>query len=317
MPTAWLRTSTWLGPGWGVGSSSSFRTAGPPYSETRIAFMDGLLSAPESTSSGRGRVRSSHPERRGLADPLEIGAALRGPARIPRREIVAVQHVPAALGAEEAGQLRQADEALLGSRLELAPAPRMLFRPEEVHAGSEVVWSAARRPEPEGEMPDDPGRIHPGDAPVAHLHRDRIAAVEARRVHADGLAREEPRHRRGLEPALREPALLAAYRDPVLGGKVVQRRERGDVVGLGMEPADRVRLHDVAQHAPSLLGGQAEGPRQLRIVRRAAGVHQTSHDALEGLVDQSRTGHGSLPLTLPSPRRGEGDPAVRRRPRSR
>src|SRR5215470_4238954 len=39
MPTAWLRTSTWLGPGWGVGTSSSFRTEGPPYSETRIAFM--------------------------------------------------------------------------------------------------------------------------------------------------------------------------------------------------------------------------------------------------------------------------------------
>src|SRR5690242_20945813 len=39
MPTAWLRTSTWLGPGWGVATSSSFRTEGPPYSETRIAFM--------------------------------------------------------------------------------------------------------------------------------------------------------------------------------------------------------------------------------------------------------------------------------------
>ena len=34
-----MRTSTWLGPGWGMGISSIFRTAGPPYSETRIAFM--------------------------------------------------------------------------------------------------------------------------------------------------------------------------------------------------------------------------------------------------------------------------------------
>src|SRR6185295_9115215 len=102
-----MRTSTWLGPAWGVGISSSFRTAGPPYSETRIAFMDGLLSAPESTSSGRGRVRGSHPERRGLADPLEERAALRGAARIPGREIVGVQHVPAALRAEEVGQVGQ------------------------------------------------------------------------------------------------------------------------------------------------------------------------------------------------------------------
>ena len=39
MPTAWWRTRTWPGPGWGVGISSSFSTDGPPYSETRIAFM--------------------------------------------------------------------------------------------------------------------------------------------------------------------------------------------------------------------------------------------------------------------------------------
>src|SRR5438876_5518475 len=29
----------WVAPGWGAGTSSSFRTDGPPYSETRIAFM--------------------------------------------------------------------------------------------------------------------------------------------------------------------------------------------------------------------------------------------------------------------------------------
>src|SRR5215510_5943157 len=39
MPTAWFRTSTWPGPGGGVGTSSIFNTDGPPYSETRIAFI--------------------------------------------------------------------------------------------------------------------------------------------------------------------------------------------------------------------------------------------------------------------------------------
>src|SRR5574342_465300 len=132
MPTAWLRTRTCPGPGWGVGISSSFRTAGPPYSETRIAFM-------WMSSSGRGGIGGSHPERRRLADRFQMGAALRRATRIPRGEIVGVQHVPAALGAEEGGEVGKRDEALLGPRGELAPAPRVLFRPEEVHARSQVV----------------------------------------------------------------------------------------------------------------------------------------------------------------------------------
>src|SRR5262249_22906829 len=38
-PTAWLRTSTWVAPGSGVGASSLLRTDGPPYSETRMDFI--------------------------------------------------------------------------------------------------------------------------------------------------------------------------------------------------------------------------------------------------------------------------------------
>src|SRR5262245_13869586 len=110
MPTAWLRTSSWPGPGWGVGISSSLRTAGPPYSETRIAFIvdaplwaaaldetaGGAPPGPEHTArvavggSGRGRVRRAHPERGRLADRLEIRAALGAATRIPGRQVVAV-----------------------------------------------------------------------------------------------------------------------------------------------------------------------------------------------------------------------------------
>src|SRR5712691_7552597 len=38
-PAAWLRTSTCPCPGCGAGISSSFSTFGPPYSDTRIAFI--------------------------------------------------------------------------------------------------------------------------------------------------------------------------------------------------------------------------------------------------------------------------------------
>src|SRR5229473_7301691 len=197
MPTAWWRTSTCPGPGWGVGTSSSFSTDGPPYSETRIAFM-------RVSSSGRGGIGSSHPERRGLADRLQIDAALGRATRVPDGQIVGVQHVTPTLGTEEAGQVGEGDEALLGPRGELAPASRVVFRPEEVHPGSEVVRPAARGAEAEREVADQPGRVRPGDPPVAHLDRHRVAAVEAGRVDPHGLAREEPRRGGGLEPALGE-----------------------------------------------------------------------------------------------------------------
>src|SRR5437667_11152814 len=59
-PTAWLRTSTWPGPGSGAGTSPSFRTEGPPYSETRIAFMTFIVVAP--FVAGRSLTRLPGPE---------------------------------------------------------------------------------------------------------------------------------------------------------------------------------------------------------------------------------------------------------------
>src|SRR5262245_65836701 len=115
MPTAWLRTSSWPGPGWGVGISSSLRTAGPPYSETRIAFMvdaplwaaaldetaGGAPPGPEHTArgavggSGRGRGRRAHPERGRRAKPPEIRAAPGAAPRTPARPGSAASDGPA------------------------------------------------------------------------------------------------------------------------------------------------------------------------------------------------------------------------------
>src|SRR5262245_9491737 len=67
-------------------------------------------------------VGSAEPERASLADLLEVGAALGGAARVPRREVVRVQHVAARFGSEKAGERGEADEAFLGARLERGPA---------------------------------------------------------------------------------------------------------------------------------------------------------------------------------------------------
>src|SRR5690242_19259782 len=131
-------------------------------------------------------IGGAEPEGRGLADALEIGAALRRAARIPSREVVGLEHVVARLGGKEAREIGQRDEALLGARLERRPAACVLFRPEEVHARSEELRLAARRAEAVVEVADGAGRVHPDDAAVAHLQRHRVAAVQARGVHAHG-----------------------------------------------------------------------------------------------------------------------------------
>jgi len=97
------------------------------------------------------------------------------------------------------------------------------------------------------------------------------------------------------EPALGEPALLAAHGDPVLRGQAVQRRERRDVVGLGMQPADRIRPHHVVEEQASLLAPEAQRSSQLRVMGRAAGVDEPAHDALEHPVHEERVGHRRSP----------------------
>src|SRR2546423_11736588 len=102
-------------------------------------------------------VGGPEPERGRLADTLKIRLPLGAASRIPGGQVVAVEHVLSALGAEEAGEIRERDEALLRFRVEGRPPARVLFRPEEVHARSEEPVAPARGPEPVVEVADHGG----------------------------------------------------------------------------------------------------------------------------------------------------------------
>src|SRR5438094_8094375 len=104
--------------------------------------------------------------------------------------MVRVQHVAARLRPEEAGEGGERDEALLRARLERGPAASMLFRREEVHACSEKRRPASRGAEPIVEVADDRRWVDPDDTTAAHFDRARVAAVRARGIDADHLARE-------------------------------------------------------------------------------------------------------------------------------
>src|SRR5437867_11899883 len=112
----------------------------------------------------------AEPEGRDLADALEVRAALSRGARVPRREVVRLEHVMARLRGEEADQVGQRDESFLGPWQERWPASRVLFRPEEIHARSEERRAPAGRTEAEVDVPEHPAGS-PRVMPLSRISR--------------------------------------------------------------------------------------------------------------------------------------------------
>src|SRR5262245_5641422 len=196
------------------------------------------------------------------------------------------------LRGEESRDLGQADEPGLGWRLELCPAARMLLRPEEIHARSEKRRAATRRAEAPVEMAHQPRWVDPEEPTVLHLQHHGLAAVETRRLDAHWGPGKEPRYGGRLEAALGEPFLLATHGHAILRGKVVERRERRDVVRLRMEPADGVGLHHRVQELPAILDADAESLGQLGVVERAAALDDGPHQPVERAVHEPWIRHG-------------------------
>src|SRR5262249_21101384 len=99
-----------IGPSWAsAGAATRPTSASAAMMRLKPARLMGV--PPDRFVSAFGwRVRRPEPERRRLADPLEVGAALGRAARVPDGEVVGVQHVVSRLRAEEPGQLGEPDE---------------------------------------------------------------------------------------------------------------------------------------------------------------------------------------------------------------
>ncbi|UCF82870.1 MAG: hypothetical protein JSV50_17025, partial [Desulfobacteraceae bacterium] len=72
------------------------------------------------------------------------------------------------------------------------------------------------------------------------FHSDWRPTIKARSINLDNFARKKPADRQRLEPSLGEPLLLTLYRNAILGGKVVERWKRDDVIGIGEQPTWKV-----------------------------------------------------------------------------
>src|SRR5215510_2738835 len=136
-------------------------------------------------------LRRWHPIRVRLADPLEGIPSFRPPSTRPPFEVVAVEQVTTALGAEEHQEIKQRDEPGFGGRVEKAPPSGVLFRPEEVHPASHE-WDVRRigkqRPWAVA-MADDGGGLDGLETTVADVQHHGVGAIQAGSVDPDRPAR--------------------------------------------------------------------------------------------------------------------------------
>jgi hypothetical protein len=118
----------------------------------------------------------------------------------------------------------------------------MLFRPEEIHGASGKSRILKPFPERDGDVGRVSLRFLEIEEPAILKHNlEGLAAIQTGEIHRHRLAGEEPADRQRFKGSLAEPFLLTFDRDAVLGGKIVERRKRDDVVGPGVKPSRDTR----------------------------------------------------------------------------
>ncbi len=108
----------------------------------------------------------------------------------------------------------------------------MFFRPEEVHGASAVRQVFEPFPKRYRSVSDQTLGVGAPYDPIFHFHPNGRPAIQTKGINGHGLSFKEPADRQRFKPSLSKPLLLSLNRDPVLGGKVVERGEGNDVTGL-------------------------------------------------------------------------------------
>jgi hypothetical protein len=130
----------------------------------------------------------------------------------------------------------------------------MLFRPEEIHGASGIREVVEPLPKRDGCISNQTFRFGPLEFTILHYHSDRRSTVKTRSIDLDTFAWKKPADRQRLEPSLAEPFLLTFNGDAILGGKVVERGKRGDVVGIRKQPTGKSRGKKFMNCLSPLLG---------------------------------------------------------------
>jgi len=174
----------------------------------------------------------------------------------------------------------------------------MFFRPEEIHGTSGKREIAEPIPKTGRRIRHQAFRLSALYLTIFHLHTDRRPAIKAGRIDPNNVARKKPADRQRLESSLGEPLLLAFNGDAVLSGKVVKRRKRTDIVGIGIQPSGKSRGEKRVQNAASFFRVDSQLGCKLCIVRRLPCRQHAIHDDLIGLVQLAGCIHNTTSFNL-------------------
>jgi hypothetical protein len=153
------------------------------------------------------------------------------------RNVIRFKALPEEIPGKGLGHIEHWNDPFFGARLETGPVANILFRPEEIHGASRIGNVFEPFSKRNAGICNQTSRFSALHHAVLHFHPDRLAAIKTGRIDPNGLSREKPADRQRFEPSLAEPFLMAIYRDAVLGWKIVERRKRGDEIGVRIKPS--------------------------------------------------------------------------------
>lgn len=128
---------------------------------------------------------------------------------------------------------------------------------------------------------------------VSYLNLHRKSAIQAGGFYFNRLSREKPADRQRFKGSLPEPFLLALDGDPVLGGKIIERRERGNIIGMGKNPARHPSGKEFVKDLSSFFHGDPKLIGQLRIKWGLTCFDHSLQDEVKGFFENRLFSHNA------------------------
>jgi hypothetical protein len=193
--------------------------------------------------------------------------------------------------------IRQWDNAFVSAIDKRGPTADVFFRPEEIHGASGIADILEPLPKGHRYVGHEARSLFIEESAVLEDDLEGFTAVETGKIHRHGFSREKPADRQRFKPSLTEPFLLAVDGDAVMGWKIVEGGERGDVVRPRIQPTRNTGGKQIVKRLSSLLDGESEFRCQFRVKWRLARFHHAFHDDMKGFVQSGGFLHGMILLS--------------------
>ena len=126
---------------------------------------------------------------------------------------------------------------------------------------------------------------------VPYLNLHRKSAIQAGGFDFNRLSREKPADCQRFKGSLTEPFLFALDGDPVLSGKIIEGSERGDIIGVGKNPARHPSGKEFVKDLSSFFHGDPKLIGNLRIKWGLTCFDHSLHDEVKGFFENLLFSH--------------------------